>query len=295
MEEKKFYVYVYLDPRKPGKYEYGNYSFDYEPFYIGKGFSSRIFYHLKCKGKNYLKNKIISDLLKINKVPIIYKIVENLTNEESLTKEIEIISKIGRLMLDSGPLTNLTDGGEGSIGYKQSQETKNKRVKSLQKSTFYQTVRSKEFRNNASKFFTEYYSDEKNLKKISDLKKGDKNPMFGKTTSDKQKESVREAHRKGKIQLTENGLKKIIETSKKRKGTKNSIIRCDVKIYCLTSPNNENFTIYGSKNLQEFCKEKKLQFHVLKNNMNSVISEELVIGKRINAKNTIGWKIEMKN
>jgi hypothetical protein len=27
----QFYVYVYLDPRKPGKYKYNNYEFDYEP------------------------------------------------------------------------------------------------------------------------------------------------------------------------------------------------------------------------------------------------------------------------
>lgn len=33
----EFYVYVYLDPRNPGKYNYDDLSFDYEPIYIGKG------------------------------------------------------------------------------------------------------------------------------------------------------------------------------------------------------------------------------------------------------------------
>jgi hypothetical protein len=41
-----FYVYAYLDPRKPGKYVYGEYVFDYGPFYIGKGFDNRMYIHL---------------------------------------------------------------------------------------------------------------------------------------------------------------------------------------------------------------------------------------------------------
>ena len=35
--EKKFYTYIYFDPRKVGPFMYGDLSFDYEPFYVGKG------------------------------------------------------------------------------------------------------------------------------------------------------------------------------------------------------------------------------------------------------------------
>ena len=37
----QFYTYVYLDPRKSGKYKYSEYKFDYEPFYVGKGCGNR--------------------------------------------------------------------------------------------------------------------------------------------------------------------------------------------------------------------------------------------------------------
>lgn len=42
----EYYVYAYLDPRKPGLYVYGNYKFDYLPFYIGFGKLDRLNRHL---------------------------------------------------------------------------------------------------------------------------------------------------------------------------------------------------------------------------------------------------------
>ena len=30
--DKRFYTYIYLDPRKLDKNQYGDYEFDYEPF-----------------------------------------------------------------------------------------------------------------------------------------------------------------------------------------------------------------------------------------------------------------------
>ena len=54
-----FYVYVYLDPRKPGDYIYGEYHFDYEPFYVGKGRYNRLYIHLKKNIYNpHFHNKI---------------------------------------------------------------------------------------------------------------------------------------------------------------------------------------------------------------------------------------------
>lgn len=43
---KNFYIYVYLDPRKKGKYVYNQLEFNMEPFYLGKGRDDRCYKHL---------------------------------------------------------------------------------------------------------------------------------------------------------------------------------------------------------------------------------------------------------
>lgn len=55
------------------------------------------------------------------RVEILYN---NLTLEEAKLKEIELISKYGRINNGTGILVNLTDGGDGSEGYIHSLESK---------------------------------------------------------------------------------------------------------------------------------------------------------------------------
>jgi len=120
----KFYVYIYLDPRKPGKYKYGEYEFDYEPFYVGKGLGKRIYRHLQLLD-NFLpkSNKIKKIIKETENNPVIVKFKENLTEIESFDLERVLIKIIGRKDLKLGPLTNLTYGGEGTSGWKPSKET----------------------------------------------------------------------------------------------------------------------------------------------------------------------------
>jgi len=109
-----FYTYLLLDPRVKGYYTYGEYSFEYEPFYVGKGKGDRCKRHLtekrtnKCNIEKILK---IKEIKKKDLIPIIIKIKENITNNEALDLEIDMISKIGR-QINGGPLVNLTNGGE---------------------------------------------------------------------------------------------------------------------------------------------------------------------------------------
>lgn len=123
-----YYVYLLLDSSKPGVWKYGDLVFDHEPFYIGKGKGDRIknttYDKLSFKGKKLAK-------LKSNNIEIISKkLFESLTNTESIEKEKYLISLIGRRDLDKGPLVNTTDGGDGRLNSKHSEEIKSKISKS---------------------------------------------------------------------------------------------------------------------------------------------------------------------
>lgn len=117
-----YYVYAYLDPRKPGKYEYEDYSFEYEPIYIGKGTKSRILKHLKNEKINPIKINKINSIKKEGLLPILVKIIDNISNEESLEIEKNLIKIIGRYCKKEGPLTNYSPGGETYIGYKHQED-----------------------------------------------------------------------------------------------------------------------------------------------------------------------------
>lgn len=123
MDSNRFYVYIYLDPRKPGEYKYGDFEFDYEPFYIGKGSNVRKFDFFIGRNK-FCLNKINKIIKTMDCLPVVITVKENLIEEDAFTLEIELIKIIGRLNLKRGPLTNLTDGGEGFSGYLPTEETR---------------------------------------------------------------------------------------------------------------------------------------------------------------------------
>lgn len=112
-ERSDFYVYVYRDP------------FTMAPFYIGKGLNGRADQHLmeakdeRNTPENYynsFKLRKIRKILDQGKDPIIERVCEGMTEDDAFELEVFLISEIGRRVLDEGPLTNLTDGGEGFSG-----------------------------------------------------------------------------------------------------------------------------------------------------------------------------------
>jgi hypothetical protein len=113
-----FYVYVLLDTRRPGVFSYGRYMFTYEPFYVGKGHGDRCYSHFNgTQEANKLKVRKIAKIIReIDEYPKITIEAKNLTEEKAFAKEAALIKAIGRHDLRAGPLTNLTDGGDGGTG-----------------------------------------------------------------------------------------------------------------------------------------------------------------------------------
>jgi hypothetical protein len=122
-----YYVYVLLDPRKPGAFEYtlpGSklIAFKYQPFYVGKGKGDRLKTHVKSTRKRVARGRKLTHkentIKKIESLGL--KVIEkrisfDLPEAVSFAKEIMLISTIGRVDLGTGLLTNWSGGGEGVI------------------------------------------------------------------------------------------------------------------------------------------------------------------------------------
>lgn len=121
LEDKRFYVYIYYNPLK-----------DNEEFYVGFGGDPERFREHVKEAKRLMRkhrsNKWIKEncdnshklftiikILKAGLEPTITKVLENLTKQEAINEEIRLIAYHGRSDKELGPLTNMTDGGEGNI------------------------------------------------------------------------------------------------------------------------------------------------------------------------------------
>jgi len=226
-----FYTYIYLDPRKPGCYEYGNYTFDYEPFYVGKGKNDQLKSHLyeantydfPKKYMNAHKFYKIKNILNENLEPIILEVEKNLTEKESFNLEIWLIWSVGRSDSKIGSLSNHTDGGDGSCGLIHSEESKRKQSEKMKgkpsgmkgkiswNKGMVMGPLSEEHKNKLSKANKGKHPSEESNKKRSESNKG---KLRSKETKQKMRKPKSEEHKK-KMSEVAKGRTHTEETKKK--------------------------------------------------------------------------------
>lgn len=257
-----YYTYIYLNPLKSGSYNYGTYMFNYLPFYVGKGKGDRKKVHLrnvKNNGKydkNLHKVNTIKEILANGMEPIIQEIHHSENESDILDSEIYLIKLIGRSDLKTGPLTNLTDGGD----------TVNLSLESREK------MRNKKLGCKAS-------SETK--MKMSIQRRGTNNHFYGFNHSEETREQI-SLNRVGKCVGNTHGMygkthsidarKKMSEAKKKLKGINNPKSRS----YKVSGPNGEEHIIHGA--FDRTCKELGIK--------NAKYLREIAQGKR---KECNGW------
>ncbi|QRE00295.1 hypothetical protein [Burkholderia phage BCSR5] len=118
--EPIYYTYAILDTTKPGPWkirlaEDKLVSFEYQPFYIGKGTRGRLKEHLRnhaLKKKSH-KAHTIQAIRDKGYEPIVIQLSALEDEATALAKEVILIDSIGRRIEGKGPLANVTAGGEG--------------------------------------------------------------------------------------------------------------------------------------------------------------------------------------
>lgn len=108
--QDKFYTYVYFEtPQKP--------------IYVGKGRWHRANNHINGKTHSKILAGKIRNLRAKGIEPVV-KIIHTDSEEEAFELETFLITEIGRVDLGTGPLLNLTDGGDGGSGMVHTAETR---------------------------------------------------------------------------------------------------------------------------------------------------------------------------
>jgi len=204
-----FYVYRYSDQNDI-------------PFYIGKGSGRRFCVSSRSLSRQpFLKNKI--EKIGIDNVKVCF-LHENLIEAEAFALEISYIKQYGRRDLGEGTLCNLTNGGEGSSGWKCSMKTRQKMSESKKgenhpmydKTGKGTPMYGKHHSNKTKKKMSEVKKGKKFSKehrqKLSEAHKGRISCMYGKKHSEEARQKMSESH-KGK-KFSENHKQKLSEANK---------------------------------------------------------------------------------
>ena len=149
-----------------------------EVFYIGIGSIKRAH---STKGRNQYWYNIVN---KAGYEVVIIK--EGLSWEEACIEEIKLIKEYGRKDLNTGPLTNMTDGGDGSPNVIQTEEKKAK------------CKESAELQHQQGKFVWDNYTEEEKQRVVEKSKQWHRDNSFTEEQRLKMSESAKLQHQRYK-------------------------------------------------------------------------------------------------
>ena len=177
-----------------------------EPFYIGIGSDNAYKRANDKKNRNTIWNDIIAKT--DYEVDILF---DNINWDDACKKEIEFISLYGRKDIKTGILANLTNGGEGKVGFNVTNETRNKLSKAATgRKMAVETIEKIKLKNIGKK------RSEETKKKLSESHKGIK--VFGRINSKETREKISIANKgKKRKPLSEETKRKIGLANKTKK------------------------------------------------------------------------------
>lgn len=254
---KKYYIYIYLDPRKTGYFYYSEeLKFNYEPFYVGKGSGYRYIKHLKNNNKNSHKVNKIKNIISDGYEPIILKIFENLEESESYLKEIDVIQKIGRIVNKTGPLTNYFKGGVGDGLTLENHPNREEIISNMRKSKV-NYKHSEETKDKIRKHHrTKEYRDKMSIKMTGIV-----------IVTDETKDKISKILKSKKMKRSEETKKKIGDKNRNKIHTENSRNNMRLSHIGLSMPRFKYTLISPLDDIFEFLTKKELESFVNKNNM----------------------------
>lgn len=261
-----FYVYILLDPRQIGLYLYPglDYQFQFEPFYIGKGTGQRCHIHTKQRVLNkssYPVHSKIKNIIKEYKEPIVLKFKTDISEEEAFELEKLLIKQIGRFDLGLGPLSNLTDGGEGFSNHRRPCLTEEHKLRignalrGKPKSQEHRDKMSQRTKGNFGRKPGQKHTKE-TLEKLKDKASLRKGKTFEEFYGDEKAEEIKNKMRQRPCVVgrthTEETKKILSEKAKENTGEKAR----NAKSWMFISPTGEQFLIKGE--FRSFCAQNNL-------------------------------------
>lgn len=176
-----------------------------EPFYIGIGSDNRYYRANSKKGRSDFWHKMAN--LSEYRVEIM---LDDITYDEAKEKEKEFISLYGRKNLNKGTLCNLTDGGDGMLGYvvpKENSDRLNALNRGRKHTEEWKQKMSLRIRGENHPHWGKKFSEESKLK-MSLSRKGEKHFRFGKKMERSTADKIGLAQMRGK----NHAARKVIDT-----------------------------------------------------------------------------------